>query len=148
MQQKRYKKQCSNHSTHKYLLCVFLREMRRYDETGWFLLLICLNTVSEFLICLLSAHPHSFGGATCCATPPIWLVQRHPETLPPRLKWHLGLSGKAVGNAAVALRWWGRLIGKYKARICKIKHAADSYTNKVIMAQVLRNQQCRSAPRR
>lgn len=63
---------------------------------------------------------------------------RDTETLLPLPKWHMLLFRMAIGNAAAALCWWERLIRKYKMCICKIKQAADSYTNKVIMAQVLR----------
>lgn len=65
----------------------------------------------------------------------LWLLQT--EMLLSSFKWHSLLLKPLISNETAALRWWGQLIRKYKTCICKIKQAADSYTNKVIMAQVL-----------
>lgn len=81
-------------------------------------------------------YSYMFGDITQRATALFWLVRT--ETQRCSRLYSSDLSRVLIRNGTAALRWWGRLIRKYKICICKIKEAADSYTIKVIMAQVLR----------
>lgn len=76
-----------------------------------------------------------FRGVTLSLIALFWLVQT--EMLLSTFKWHGRLLKLLISNKTAALCWWEQLIIKYKMCICKIKQAADSYTDKVIMAQIL-----------
>lgn len=126
------KRNCVKNVADKYLPSVSESTRRHRLAFTASLLMHCGKMNGLFAIALAR---HLFGGVRRQVTALLWLVRgcSHRHWSDTSSCW-----GCRLETATAALRWWGRLIGKNKMCICKVKEAADSYTNKVIMALVLR----------